>query len=225
MMSKASSLALILANLVPLGGVFLLNWQVYDVVMVYWAENVVIGLINVFRMALCEGGLLLSPGAEQQLKVSLTEANAAKLALVSGGFKFFLIPFFVFHYGMFCYGHLMAITAIFGDERVGGQSSVLAVARDWEPAFWLAVAAILISHLISFVLNFIGAGEYRRTNLRQLMQRPYGRIIALHLAVILGAALIMWLGSPVYMLVVLVAVKIGIDLRMHTVERQKFSIA
>lgn len=224
-MSKASSLALILANLVPLGGVFLLNWQVYDVVMVYWAENVVIGLINVFRMALCEGGLLLSPGAEQQLKVSLTEANAAKLALVSGGFKFFLIPFFVFHYGMFCYGHLMAITAIFGDERVGGQSSVLAVARDWEPAFWLAVAAILISHLISFVLNFIGAGEYRRTNLRQLMQRPYGRIIALHLAVILGAALIMWLGSPVYMLVVLVAVKIGIDLRMHTVERQKFSIA
>lgn len=225
MMSKASSLALILANLVPLGGVFLLNWQVYDVVMVYWAENVVIGLINVFRMALCEGGLLLSPRAEQQLKVSLTEANAAKLALVSGGFKFFLIPFFVFHYGMFCYGHLMAITAIFGDERVGGQSSVLAVARDWEPAFWLAVAAILISHLISFVLNFIGAGEYRRTNLRQLMQRPYGRIIALHLAVILGAALIMWLGSPVYMLVVLVAVKIGIDLRMHTVERQKFSIA
>jgi hypothetical protein len=220
MMRNASSLALILANLVPLGGVLLLDWQVYDVVMLYWAENVVIGIINILRMARCKGGLLLPAKAEQQIGLSLTETQATKLSLITGGLIFFLIPFFVFHYGMFCYGHLMAITAIFGD----GPSSVMAIAKGWEPAFWLAIAAIFASHLISFGLNFIGAGEYRRTNLRQLMQRPYGRIVALHLAVIFGAALIMWLGSPVYMLVVLVIIKIAIDLKMHTVERLKFSV-
>ena len=222
---KASSLALVLANLIPLGGVFLLDWQVYDVVMLYWAENVVIGLINVFRMALCKGGLMLPPGAEQQIRQSLTNTQSRTLSLISGGLKFFLIPFFIFHYGMFCYGHLMAVTSIFSDERVGGQSSVLAIAKSWEPAFWLAIAAIFLSHLISFALNFIGAGEFRRTNLRQLMQRPYGRIIALHLAIIFGAALTMWLGSPVYMLVILIMIKIAVDLKMHTAERQKFLIA
>jgi O-antigen/teichoic acid export membrane protein len=144
---------------------------------------------------------------------------------VSGGLKFVLIPFFILHYGMFCYGHLMVITGLFGAERAADHGSFFSIAESWEPVFWLAVAAIFLSHLLSFVLNFVGAGEYRRTSLPQLMRRPYGRIVALHLAVIFGAALTMWLGSPVYLLVALVVIKITIDLKLHGLERQKFSIA
>jgi hypothetical protein len=224
-MMKVSSLALVLANLVPVGGVLLLDWQVYDVLLLYWAENVVIGIINVARMAACKGGIGIPRVTEQQIQASLSDTQAAKLSLISKGLKFFLIPFFIFHYGMFCFGHFAAINAIFGDELNSASVSLLVVVGSWDKVLWLAILAIFASHMISFFLNFIGGQEYQRTDLRQLMQRPYGRIIALHLTVILGAGLTMWLGSPIYMLVVLVAIKIGIDLKMHTAERQKFSIS
>ena len=161
--------------------------------------------------------------AAQQVGVSLSDTQKATVSRVSSGTKFFLIPFFIVHYGMFCYGHLIAITAIFGDNLAGDSEPGLGTIENWESALWLGVVAILISHLVSFFLNFIGDGEYQRTSLSQLMRRPYGRIIALHVAVILGAALITWLGSPVWMLIVLIGVKITIDLRMHVDERQKFS--
>lgn len=224
LLARPSSIVLILANLVPLGGVFFLDWRVFDVMMLYWAENVVIGAVNVLRMITCKDGIV-SRRLEQQAAADLTETQKATISRVSGGAKFFLIPFFIVHYGMFCFGHLSAITAIFGDKSGADVTSALRVSEYWDSALWLGVIAILISHLVSFFLNFIGGGEYKRTSLSQLMRRPYGRIIALHIAVIVGAALITWLGSPVYMLIVLIGVKIAIDLRMHADERQKFSLA
>jgi hypothetical protein len=77
--------------------------------------------------------------------------------------------------------------------------------------------------LFSFFGNFIGAGEYRRTSAKELMTRPYGRIFVLHVTVLFGAALIQWLGSPVTMLVVLIAAKIVLDLKLHKSERTVFS--
>lgn len=198
MLFRPSYVVLVLANLVPLAGVFLLDWQVFDVLMLYWAENVVIGVINVLRMA------------------------------VSGrGSKFFLIPFFIVHYGMFCYGHLAAVTGIFSDamgaatarEYFFGMPADVA----WQSPLWIAIAAIAASHLFSFFGNFIAGEEYRRTTTEKLMNRPYGRIVVLHFAIIIGAALIQWLGSPIMMLVVLVAAKIAFDLRLHIAEREKFS--
>jgi len=197
MLMRPSSIALVLANLVPLGGVFLLDWQVFDILMLYWAENVVIGVVNVLRMA------------------------------VSGaGSKWFMIPFFIMHYGMFCFGHLSAVTGIFSDA-VGTATAwqyffAIPLAVAWKSPLWLGIAAIAASHLFSFFANFIAGGEYRRTTVQELMSRPYGRIIVMHVAIIFGAALIQWLGSPVMMLVVLIAAKIVLDLRLHLAERKKF---
>lgn len=197
MLLRPSSIALILANLVPLGGVFLLDWQVFDILMLYWAENVVIGIVNVLRMG------------------------------VSGeGSKFFMIPFFIMHYGLFCFGHLTAVTSIFSDA-IGTATAwqyffAVPMAVAWKSPLWLGIAAIAVSHLFSFFANFIAGEEYRRTTVAELMSRPYGRIIVLHVAIIFGAALIQWLGSPVMMLVVLIAAKIALDLRLHLAERKKF---
>lgn len=84
------------------------------------------------------------------------------------------------------------------------------------------MAAIAVSHLVSFFLNFIGRGEYQRTNFGQLMRRPYGRMMALHISVIAGGFLVVLMGDPVRMLLVLIVVKIVIDLRMHERERNLF---
>jgi hypothetical protein len=197
MLLRPSSIALVFANLVPLAGVFLFDWQVFDILMLYWAENVVIGVVNVLRMAACHTGA-----------------------------KGFLIPFFIVHYGMFCFGHLMAVTSIFSETSGSGTAWQyffgIPIADAWKSPLWIALAAIAASHLYSFFTNFVAGGEHRRTTVSELMKRPYGRIIVLHVAIIIGAALIQWLGSPVMMLVVLIAAKIALDLRLHLVERDKF---
>ena len=44
-------IALLAANMIPLFGVLFLNWDAFCVVMLYWAENLVIGFYNVLKMA------------------------------------------------------------------------------------------------------------------------------------------------------------------------------
>lgn len=197
-MLRLSSIALVVANLVPLLGVLLFDWRVIDILMLYWAENIVIGVVNVLRMLVCRDGA-----------------------------KVFLIAFFIAHYGLFCYGHLMAISAIFSDE-LGGETArnyffALPPGDAWKSPLWMAIGGITASHLISFYSNFIAGGEYLRTSAQALMQRPYGRIVVLHVAIIFGAALIDWLGSPIMMLVALVAAKTALDLRLHLAERDTFA--
>ena len=77
----------------------------------------------------------------------------------------------------------------------------------------------------SEVANFIGQGEYKRANLMLLMHRPYGRIIAMHIAIVLGAGLVIWLGSPLPMLLILILIKTVLDSRLHEKERGKLSAA
>lgn len=132
--------------------------------------------------------------------------------------KFILIPFFIVHYGIFCFGHLMAINSFFGDpDAQPGAESVMAHFQQRD--YWIAVAAIFISHLYSYFVNFIGRGEYQQTSAAQLMHRPYGRIIIMHLTILLGAGLIVYLDSPIAMLLVLIIAKSLIDLRLHRRER------
>jgi Family of unknown function (DUF6498) len=56
------------------------------------------------------------------------------------------------------------------------------------------------------------------------MFRPYGRIVVLHLTVLLGGFLVMGLGAPVAAIVLLVALKTAIDLGAHLKERVKFGV-
>jgi hypothetical protein len=44
--------ALTVANLVPLFGVVFLGWDAAAIVLLYWIENLIIGLFNVLRMIL-----------------------------------------------------------------------------------------------------------------------------------------------------------------------------
>ena len=56
------------------------------------------------------------------------------------------------------------------------------------------------------------------------MFRPYGRIVVLHLTVLLGGFLVMALGAPAAAIVLLVGLKTAIDLGAHLKERVKFGV-
>ena len=182
-----SVLLLVAANGVPLIGAAAFGWSVYDILMLYWAENVIVGVINVARMVISRSG------ANTPQFGNLGDVN--------------LIPFFAVHYGMFCYGHYTFIQHSFPTEP-------------WFSNLWIGVAALAVSHSWSFVTNFVGAGEYRRTTRRKLMQRPYGRVLVMQITVILGAFLMAQFGDPIWMLAVLVVIKTAIDWSAHLKERK-----
>lgn len=230
---KLSAVSLVGANLVPLAGVVFWQWSVSSIVILYWFENVVIGLINVARM------LMFAP-AESSLAavVGVPRARASVLGQAVGhlnvkaiayGIKFFMIPFFIIHYFMFCAGHGIFIFAMFEDQAgyFPEPAGMELIGTLWRAvdifATPLAVAAavLALSHVVSFLVNYIGGGEYRRLDLQRLMMMPYGRIVVLHLTIIFGGMATMALGEPIWVLVILVILKIGVDLKMHVREHVK----
>lgn len=196
-----SSGVLIAANVAPLIGVLAHHWTVFAVVLLYWCENVVVGVFNVLRM-LCA-----------QPQNTLAQAG-----------KVFLIPFFCVHYGMFTLVHGVFVFGLFGGgfKQWSGfptPHTVLDAVR--QTGLGWGVAALIASHGFSFFHNYLAGGEYRRVGLPQLMMQPYGRVVVLHLAILGGGFLVMALGSPVPALVLLIVLKTAIDLGAHLAERRK----
>lgn len=198
-----SSLALIAANLLPLYGVLVLGWPVFPIMLLFWLENVVIGVLNAARMLL---------------------ADPADPALWTA--KLFMVPFFCFHYGMFTMIHGVFVIALFGgnqykqlDHGLWPTESIIRAVTDFDLA--LALIALTASHMFSFFWNYLLRGEFRRAALTKLMHQPYGRIIVLHVTIIFGGLLIQSLGSPLWALLLLIALKIGVDLKAHIREHCK----
>ncbi|MCX8090205.1 MAG: DUF6498-containing protein [Verrucomicrobiae bacterium] len=195
--------ALVLANLVPLVGVFVWGWEVFPLVLLFWCENVIVGVFNALKMLL----------AQPQERLGWL-------------MKVFLIPFFCFHYGMFTLVHGVFVAGFFGGAfRSGAPPPDLTFFWDAIVQHHLtwAVAGLVVSHGFSFGVNYIGRGEYQRAQVRDLMAQPYGRVVVLHLAILGGGFLMALLGSPAAGLALLVALKIVLDVRAHLRERQKLA--
>lgn len=189
---------LVAANLVPLAGVVFWGWNVFALILLFWMENVVVGVLFALRL-LCAGPADAAPWAG----------------------KLFLVPFFCFHYGMFTAVHGTFVFLLFagGGYPVDGLqllAPALRAAADYE--LWLPIGALAASHLFSFAWNYLYRGEFRRVQLSRLMMQPYGRVVVLHVAILFGGIAATALGSPVWALLVLVALKIGLDLRAHLKE-------
>jgi hypothetical protein len=91
-------------------------------------------------------------------------------------------------------------------------------ARPRTTVYGCPIGALVASHGFSFLWNYLYRGEYRSAQLARLMTKPYGRVVAMHVAIILGGIGVAALGSPVWALLILLGVKVGIDLKAHVKE-------
>jgi hypothetical protein len=233
---KLTSATLLAANLVPLCGVLWWQWSVSSVIVLYWFENIIIGVINVARMIAfspADGSLASLVGAtEEQLAATPQAVRNLNVPMLAHGAKLFMVPFFVFHYFFFCAGHGVFVFSMFPDEdgyfaADNGIDMLGTLGRAIEIfSTPLAFAAVILasSHVVSFFVNYLGGAEYRRLDVRQLMMMPYGRIVVLHLTIIFGGFATMALGEPVWVVVILVLVKMVVDLKMHLKEHRTESV-
>lgn len=189
-----STLALIIANLVPLAGAVFLGWKLSDVMVIYWAESAVIGFFNLCKI------IVIGRWA----------------ALLAG-------PFFLGHFGAFMAVHFLFIYTIFiegfnGASTSGGDLSEVAMLFI---GLWPALLALLLSHALSFFINFMGKKEYEGRTVSQQMHEPYGRIIFMHMVLIFGGGLTLVLGGATPVLLAVIALKVLFDIRAHRKQRAR----
>ncbi|TAK54237.1 MAG: hypothetical protein EPO24_13380 [Bacteroidetes bacterium] len=194
---------LIGANLIPLYGVIFHGWEIFPVIFLYWFENVIVGAFNILKL------LTVQP---------------KDIAAWVG--KLFMIPFFCFHYGLFTGAHGWFIFSLFGDIKIkGAEFPTPQLVFDTISRFDLLYVCLglIASHGFSFVVNYIRNGEYQRATVNQLFFQPYGRIVILHLTILLGGFLADVLHSPTVALIFLIILKISVDAWSHLRERKKFA--
>lgn len=208
--SVGAVVALVVANAIPLFGVLFLGWNVWTILIIYWLENGVVGVYNVLRMAMAQGQG--SSGATSW-RVNGQPASAMSKAGI--------IPFFIIHYGIFwlVHGVFVFTFPVFGG--MGDRTDPdLATGFEFAPIPF-AVVALAISHGVSYWLNFLRGGEYRRVSAQGQMFAPYGRLVVLHITIIFGGLAISMTGAPAAAVAILVGLKTLMDLGFHLAEHRR----
>jgi len=199
--------SLITANLIILVLAIIEKTSVFDLIIIYWGESVIIGCFTIFKMM--KSNKLPATDKEDLLKRinSKSETNMSKKQY---------ILFFTAHYFLFCLGHLFFIFQIFYDSSI---SSILFNSGIY--VLILGGVAFIISHAISFRINYLGKKEYLNYDLKQLMGVPYARVFFIHLFTMGGGWLIKEFGTfSVFIVIVFIAGKIFADFWRHVAEHK-----
>ncbi len=197
-MFRISIASLILSNLVPLLGVFFFGWDVSSILVLYWSENVIVGFYNILKMSLAQG------------RIDPTKfTTSSKSNLIPQ--RFFLIGFFIAHFGIFTFGHAAFVFSFFGTNLPSFKN------------FLPAILSLFVSHGISTYVHFIKNDEYRKVTYSDLFFQPYKRVFIMHLTIIFGAWFSVLFKLPSMVLVVLIFLKIAVDILFHRKEHIKFS--
>ena len=181
-------LALIGANLMPLLGVLVLDWDLFTVMFLFWLENAVIGLYN-----------------------------ALKVLFFCTFESFFVMLLFLVHYGFYMAIHLQFILVLFSPEK-SVSFFPWALMTSHIMTVWPALICFFLSHGVSFFYNFLGKQEFLHTEPEEQMTAPYKRVVIMHATIIFGGLVIVLLAIPVVALVLLVVLKIVSDVRAHQKE-------
>lgn len=169
-------LMLVAFIVLPLVGVLLLGWDWREIVLLYWLENVSLGVatfITLLRSA-------RAPGGDDPSVVKGLTINGKPVSGPGAGVA--LAGFFVMHYGIFTFVHGVFVMVLV--SGVFFPSLVAASPLNW----WGVLLVWLIGGGVQVVAARLGPLPLQRGT--ALMFSAYPRIIVLHVTVILGIILI-----------------------------------
>ncbi len=187
--SDSSVWSLVAANAIALVLALTLHWSLTSLLALYWAQSVIIGIANFFRI------------------LSLDHFSTANFTIndrpvePTPQLKRQTARFFALHYGIF---HVVYLAFIIGLRR--GEAL-------WSWPLALGVAGFAFNHLWSYRRNR-AADRQGTPNIGMLMFMPYGRIVPMH-AIILSGALFAPTGIGIVIFGVL---KTAADVAMHVIE-------
>lgn len=220
-----TSLPLILANLVPLAGVFFLDWKLFEILFLYWLEVVVYGLFSVEKLK--KVLMHTPPGNMPRIRVTAfviqnVHSRTAPLRPI--------IPDFIGIYRFFAIGTLIIIVILSGISVEGWLTEegvvrfsfkFLGTPLDFLITTLIALASYSLSHGVSYVQNFLGKEEYRKVTVREQLQAPLDRLGYMWASILFGSFIAMPFGSPLVALVLIICIKTALDVHAHIKEHNK----
>lgn len=192
--SPIAIIILIASNSIPLAGVIWNDWSASTIILLYWFESAVIGYFTVQKIRTAE-------------KLGKQEFGG-----IANQMNNFLSSFFMMHYGIFMFVHLIFLLIFFlrPSLNFGG--------------LLLSAGTMIFSHWMSYQQNFIQNKEYLGKSANNYFWSPYPRIIAMHLAVILGAMFMASNGQSVATLSIIIVIKTVTDLASHLFEHREKTV-
>jgi len=203
---KLTIIALLIANVIPLIGVLFFSWDLQSVMLLYWLENLIVGVVNVVRI------------------VFIAQENVFAT-------RIFMAVFFCVHYGIFCLGHGVLLFDLLSIEIEGlsGGLSPFSFITDFSLYYaflsqtlmatgMLALFGLAVSHAFSLRTHYFKGGERLRVTVSAAMSMPYKRILVMHVGLIVGAILIEKFGSTMVLLMAMIVIKIIVDIQFHRKE-------
>jgi len=171
------------------------NWSVYDVILSFWMENVVIGCFSIPKILKAQKDHPGKAPSTPQIKI-LTAS------------------IFCFHYSFFALLHLAWITYTFGPDYPG--KTIGSISIQWDMYLLIGVGFLVIGHLTSFISNYLKKKEYQKVSPYQMMMLPYLRVFLVHFYLIVAGYFLFNLDEPSTALMVLfMTLKTVVDLLSH----------
>lgn len=200
---RLTDLFLILINLVPIWGVWVNDWSVKDIFLVYCLESVIIGAYNVLMM----WSTTLFKRKEEWVSGNVS-------SMVSG---YYFILFFIAHYGFFILiqlGLFISISKI-GNLDFKDSFVLLFHIRSYLPnPTYQLLMLFIISYGIIVLKDFFIPGLYKTASLGSLMFSPYARVFVQQFCLLLGGLLFVFsLGKIFIILFVIIKIFFEVGLK------------
>ncbi|MEM7493767.1 MAG: DUF6498-containing protein [Pseudomonadota bacterium] len=182
--------AILAVDLFPVVAVLTLGWGVAALVFLYWLENLIIGAVALAKMS----------------AASMKESPIGLIGMV------FLGPFFIIHYGMFCFVHGIFV-ASFAEIQIGnnpeffGPFGLVDLALASGAMMPLFVWTIILLQAFLYARDFIWGREYKTASVDAMMVAPYGRVVVLHIGIFAGAAAMAAFGQPLWGVLALILLR------------------
>lgn len=199
----------LLVDLAPVFAVIFWGWRAAPLVMLYWMENLVIGVMTPPRM----------------IYVSVAKSGVAGLF---GALS--MSAFFAFHYGMFCFAHGVFLTSFLstftpvasapGDMPFDFGSIIAAGLASGRHVDWM-LGLIVAFQVFLFVYNFVLRGEWKNSAADKEMMAPYGRVLVLHFGLFVGAGALGLVGDPMIGVLALILLRVIWGVRVNTKPRKR----
>lgn len=186
-----TEISLISSNLLLLIGIIYWQWEIFDVLIIYWLESFTIVIFNALKIHKCN--------------------RIRKEKTAPGYFAYFYI------YLMAALVWLIFICVFFGpwnfiiSDQPGGSFNVNII---------FMIVFLILSHGISYKNNFIDKKEFKILSIEELFYAPIYRFVVIQVVVFFAGYYFMKTGSMMLSAIIIVLLKTFLDLFAHWQEHR-----
>ena len=187
---------LIVANLLPVYGVWYLGWNAKQIFLVYCLETIIIGVFTLLKL-----------GIATAIRKNDWWENRGSRTMMHGAF---FMMFFLLHYGFFV---VIQMSLFLGASSIGDGNAPTVLQLLMYPYQYIGPDGLLLLCVFVFgygyenLAGFLLRREYRTKSFMRIMFEPYLRIFIQQFVVILGGFFLA-LGGGKFFIVVFAASKI-----------------